>query len=59
VRIKIVPLINGALGKFKGVDQNLQLLPGDPSSIEPQKITVMTTAHITLKVLGSITVISC
>ena len=29
VRIKIVPIIIGALGKIKkGLDQNLQLLPG-------------------------------
>jgi len=29
--IKIVPVINGALGTIKkGLDQNLQLLPGDP-----------------------------
>jgi len=60
VRIKIVPVINGALGKIKkGLDQNLQLLPDDPSAIQPQKITVMITSHIILKVLGSIPVISC
>jgi len=59
-RIKIVPVINGALGTIKkGLDQNLQLLPGDPSATELQKITLMSTAHIILKVLGSVTVISC
>ena len=51
-RIKSVPVINGALGTImKGLDQNLQLLPGDPSAIELQKITLMTTAHVTLKVM--------
>lgn len=60
VRIKIVPVRNGALGKIKrGLDQNLPLLPGDPSAVEPQKITLMTTADIILKVLGSVIVISC
>jgi hypothetical protein len=59
-RIKIVPVINGALRTIKkGLDQNLQLLPGDPSATELQKITLLSTAHIILKVLGSATVISC
>jgi hypothetical protein len=58
-RTKIVPVINGALGTIrKGLDQNLQFLPGDPSAIKLQ-ITLMSTTHIILKVLGSVTVISC
>jgi len=45
-RIKIVPVTNGALGTIKkGLDQSLQLLPGDRSAIEPQMITPMRTAH--------------
>ena len=35
----------------KGLDQNLQLLPGHPSARELQKITLMSTAHIIRKVL--------
>jgi len=32
VRIKIVPVVTGALGTIKkGIDQNLQLLPGHMS----------------------------
>jgi len=35
VRTKIVPVIPGAIGAIKkGLDQNLQLLPGHPSTIE-------------------------
>jgi hypothetical protein len=57
-RIKIVPVINGALGTIKkGLDENFQLLPRDLSAIELEMITLMSTAHIILKVLGSITVI--
>jgi hypothetical protein len=34
-RIKIVPVINAALGTIKkGLDQNLQLLSGEPSATE-------------------------
>lgn len=53
VRTKIVPVIAGSLGTFKkGIDQNLQLLPGNPSATEPQKIVQINTAHIIHKVLG-------
>jgi hypothetical protein len=39
VRTKIVPVIIGALGTTKkGLDKNLQVLPGHPSAIELQKI---------------------
>ena len=53
VRTKIVPAITGALGTSKmGLDQNFQLLPGQPLAIEPQKTTLMSTAHIISEVLG-------
>jgi hypothetical protein len=40
VRAKIVPVIIGTLGTIKkGLDKNLQVLPGHPSAIELQKIT--------------------
>jgi len=46
VRTKIVPVIIGALGTIKkGLDQNLQLIPGHLSATELQKITLMSTAH--------------
>jgi len=49
---KNVPVIIVALGTIKkGLDQNLQLLPGYPSATELQKITLMSTAHIIRKVL--------
>jgi len=52
VRTKIVPVIIGALGTIKkGLDKNLQVLPGHPSAIELRKITWMGTAHSTCKVL--------
>ena len=57
---KILPIIVGALGTIKkGLDQNLQLPPGQPLAIELQKITLMNTAHVVCKVLGKIAVISC
>jgi len=41
VRTNIVPVIIGALGTIKkGLDQNLQLLPGNLLAIELQKITL-------------------
>ena len=44
---KIVPVIIGALGtNKKGLDQNLQLLPGHPSAIELQKITLMSVHKV-------------
>jgi hypothetical protein len=53
VRTKIVPVIIGALGTMKnGYDQNLQLLAGHSSAEELQKITPISTAHGSLKVLG-------
>ena len=53
VRTKIVPVRIGALGTIKkGLDQNLHLLPGHRSVIEIQKITLMSTTHIILTVLG-------
>ena len=53
VRIKIVPVIIGALGTIKrGLDQNLQLLSGHLSAVELKKITLMGTAHIIRNVLG-------
>ena len=53
VRTKIVRVIVGALRTIKkGLDQNLQLLPGHPSATELQKITIMRTAHNILVVLG-------
>jgi hypothetical protein len=53
VRTKVVRIINGALGTIKkGLEQILQLLPGHPSAIELQKITLMSTAHSICKVLG-------
>jgi len=46
VRTKILPVIIEALGAIKkGLDQNLQLLPGHLSAIELQKTTLMSTAH--------------
>jgi len=53
VRTKIVPVVSGALGTIKrGLDQNLQLLPGHPLATELQKVTLMGTAHIFSKELG-------
>jgi hypothetical protein len=53
VRTKPVPVIIGALGTIKkGLFQNLQLLPGHPSAIELQKITLMSTGHISIKCWG-------
>jgi len=53
VRIKTVPVIIGALGTIKkGLDQNLHVLPGHPSTTGLQKITPKSTAHIIHKVLG-------
>jgi hypothetical protein len=53
VRTKIVLVITGTLGTIKkGLDQNLHLLPGHQSAIEIQKIALMSTTNIILKVLG-------
>jgi len=60
VRTKIVRVIIEALGTIKkGLDQNIQLLPGHPSAKEIQKITLMITVNINHKVLESIALISC
>jgi hypothetical protein len=49
---KTVQFITGRLETIKkGLDQNLQLLPGHPSAVELQ-ITQMSTAHIIRKVVG-------
>jgi len=46
VRTEIVPVVIGALGTIeKGLDQNLQFLPGHPSATELWKIALMSTAH--------------
>ena len=51
VRTQIVPVIIGALGTIKmGLDQNLQLLPGHWSAVEPQKLTLTSTAYGICKV---------
>lgn len=53
VKTRVVPVIVGALGTVKrGLKQNLQLLPGNPSAYEVQKITLLGSAHIIRKVLG-------
>jgi hypothetical protein len=47
VRTKTVPVVIGTLETIKQeLDQNLQLLPGQPSAIELQKVTLMISAHI-------------
>ena len=52
-RTNIVPVIIGTLGIIKnGLDQKLQLLPGQPSTIELPKFTLISTAHSIRKVLG-------
>ena len=52
IRTKFVPLITGVLGKIKkGLAQNFQLLPGHPSAIELQKVTLISTAHIIYKMV--------
>jgi len=51
MRTKIMPVIIGALGTIKGLDQNFQLLPGHPSATELPKIALMRTAHVISNVL--------
>jgi len=52
-RIKIVPVITGALGTIKKeLDQNLHMIPVHVSATELQKITLMSVAHVIFKVLG-------
>ena len=44
---------NGALRTVKkGLDQNLQFLPGHPLTTELQKITIVSNAYIIHNVLG-------
>jgi hypothetical protein len=51
-RTKIVSVIIGELGTIKkGLDKNLQLLPGHPSTVELQ-VTLKRTSHCIRKVLG-------
>jgi len=53
VGTNIVLVITGASRTIKkGLNQNIQLLPGHPSAVELQKVTLMSTAHIICKVLG-------
>ena len=53
MKAKVVPVIIGALRTIKtGLDQNLQLRPGQPSATELQKITLMSTARVIRKLLG-------
>jgi hypothetical protein len=53
VRTEIVPVTIGALGTMKkGLDQNPHSFPAQPSAIEVQKITLMSTAHCICKVWG-------
>jgi len=57
---KIVLVTTGALRTIKkGLDQNLQLLPGHKLVIELPKITPISTSHIIHKMLGSIALITC
>jgi len=53
VKKTIMPVINGALEIIKkALEQILQSLPGEPSVIQLQKVTLMSTEHVILKVLG-------
>ena len=59
VRTKTVPFITGALGTIKkGLYQNLQLLLDHSSAKELLKATQLNTAHLVLKVLEEIALIS-
>lgn len=59
-RTKIVPVIIGALVTIeKELDQKLQLLSDQPSTIGLQKITLISTANIIRKLFGQIALISC
>jgi hypothetical protein len=50
---KIVPVIIGAFDIIKkGLDQNIQWFPGQPSAMELLKITAVSTAHIIRSVPG-------
>ena len=55
-----MPVTIGASGTVKkGLDQNLQLLPGHRSAIVLQKVTLMNTAYSVCKCRGEIAVIAC
>jgi len=55
VRTNIVPVIIGALGTVKkGLDQNLQLFPGNLLAIELQKITLSALHTSFLKCWGKL-----
>ena len=47
-----MPVIIGALGTIKGLDQDLQLLSGHLLATELQKITLMSTSHTIRKCCG-------
>ena len=52
MRTKFVQVIRGTLGSIKkGLDQNLQLLPGQLLAMELPNFTLMSTANITRKLL--------
>jgi hypothetical protein len=52
MRTKIVPVTIGTVGTVEnGLDRNLQLLSGHPSAIRLE-VTLVSTAHIILEVLG-------
>ena len=58
--IIIVPVRIGTLGTIKkGLDQNLQLLPGHRSATELQNVTLMSTAPSIVKCWGKVTLICC
>jgi hypothetical protein len=60
VRTRIVPIIITALGTIKkALGKKLQLLQGQQSAIVLHKFTLMSTANIICKLLGSIALISC
>jgi hypothetical protein len=53
VRTENVPVKIGVLRTMKkGSDKKLQLLPGHPLAMDLYKITLMSTAHISVTVLG-------
>ena len=53
LKTTIVPVIIGALGMVKkGVDKYLNMIPGNPSLTEVQKIVLTSTAHTLRRVLS-------
>ena len=60
VGTKIEPVITAALERIeKALNQNRQLLPGHRTTVELQKITLMSTAQSILEVPGEISWICC